>query len=341
MPAPRAAILDCAGPVPSPDECAFFRDADPWGFIVFARHVRDPAQLSRLTGELREAVGRDAPILVDQEGGRVARLRGPHWRDWPRLPDLVAALPPEGAARALGLQFGLIAHELRAVGLDVNCMPIADVAGPGTHPIIADRALGTDPVQVAANARAVAEALLAGGVLPVLKHLPGHGAARADSHLTLPTVDAPLDALRARDFAAFRPLADLPLGMTAHVVYPALDPEAPATLSPACIAASRDDIGFDGLLMTDDMAMGALTGPMGARARDALAAGCDMLLLCNSDRADQAALLAETPRLSGRALTRAEAALAARRPPAPFDPAEAEAALAALLPEGLRRAAHA
>ena len=332
--APRAAILDTAGPELSPDERAFLREADPWGFILFARHVRDPAQLRRLTGDLREAVGREAPVLIDQEGGRVARLRGPHWRDWARLPDLVAALSGPRLAEALTLRFRLIAHELREAGVDVNCMPIADVAGPGTHPIIADRALGTSAAEVAANARAVADALLAGGVLPVVKHLPGHGAATADSHETLPVVAADRDTLAARDFAAFRPLADLPLGMTAHVLYPALDPDRPATLSPACIRAIREEIGFDGLLMTDDLLMRALSAPMGALAREALAAGCDMLLLCNADRPTQEALLAETPRLAGRAAACAEAALALRRAPPPFDPAAADARLAALMPEG-------
>ncbi|MEC9432540.1 MAG: glycoside hydrolase family 3 N-terminal domain-containing protein [Pseudomonadota bacterium] len=330
MAAPRAIILGCAGPALSAAERAFFAEADPWGFILFARNVADSAQLSALTADLRAAVGRDAPIFIDQEGGRVARLRAPHWREWP-WPPRMEMLGAEAMDEALALRFRLIAHELRAVGIDGNCMPIADVAFPRTDAIIADRALGRDAGTVARRAGLIADALLAGGVLPVIKHLPGHGRADMDSHLALPVVDASLADLRATDFAAFRPLAGQALGMTAHVVYTALDADAPATLSPAGIRAIREDIGFDGCLMTDDLSMGALSGTMRSRAEAAIAAGCDLILHCNGDRAEMDGALEGTPRLAGRVEARAAAALAARRAPQPFDVAAADARHAALV----------
>lgn len=317
---PRAAIFGLAGTELGAEEAAFLRDADPWGAILFARNVATPAQLRRLTGALREALGRDAPVLIDQEGGRVARLRPPHWRGW-------APVAADAAAgeEALALRYRLIAAELRAVGIDVNCMPLLDLAVPGADPIIGDRALGGDAATVAARGRAVCDALLAGGVLPVIKHLPGHGRAPCDSHLALPVVDVPREVLETTDFAPFRALADQALGMTAHVVYAALDPDRPATTSPACIAAIRRGIGFDGLLMSDDLSMAALAGPMRARARDALAAGCDMLLHCNADRAEMETVAAEAPMLDAAPARRAARAEATRRAPAPFD---AEAAVA-------------
>ena len=243
---------------------------------------------------------------------------------------MAAALPEAELAEALSLRARLIASELRAVGIDVNCAPMADVAAPGADPIIASRALGAAPGRVARLARAIAEATLAGGVLPVVKHLPGHGRARADSHRALPVVDAPLDALRAVDFAPFRALADLPLAMTAHVAFTALDPDAPATLSPACIREIREGIGFSGLLMSDDLGMGALSGPMGARAAAALAAGCDVALHCSGERAEMDDLIGAVPPLAGAAAARAARALAARRAPEPFDEAAADARHAAL-----------
>lgn len=328
MSAARAIILGCAGPRLSAGEAAFFRDADPWGFIVFARNVQDPDQLRALTAELREAVGRDAPILVDQEGGRVARLKPPHWREWPWMERMVEGLPEALADEALAIQFRAIAAELQAVGLDVNCMPIADVRFEETDGIISTRALGRTAATVARRGRIVADAMAAGGVLPVLKHLPGHGRATADSHLALPVVDASLEELRAHDFAAFRPLADLVMGMTAHIVYSAIDPEAPATQSPAGIRAIREELGFDGLLMTDDLSMNALAGGMAERAERSIAAGCDLILHCNGDMAEMEGALSATPRLEGRALARAERALAARRAPEPFDAEAADARFA-------------
>lgn len=315
-----ATILGCAGLRLDRDERAFFRDADPWGFILFGRNVETPDQIYRLTSDLRDAVGRDCAILIDQEGGRVQRLRAPHWREW---------LPPleqPGGAQAFWLRSRIMAAELRAVGIDANCAPTCDVAGPQTHPFLRNRCLGTDPETVAVKARAVADGLLAGGVLPVMKHMPGHGRATADSHLHLPVVSASLEELET-DFAPFRALKDLPMGMTAHIRFTALD-DAPATQSPRMIRLIREDIGFGGLLMTDDIAMQALSGTMGARAAASIAAGCDLVLHCNGDRAEMGQVVAAAGAL--RVPGRAEAALAQRHAPEPVDIASLEADLGAL-----------
>jgi beta-N-acetylhexosaminidase len=330
-----ATILGCAGPVLGREERAFFRAADPWGFILFARNVETPAQLRRLTADLREAVGRDAPVFIDQEGGRVARMQAPHWRTWAPPFDQVARAAATGLpgwpARSMWLRYRLIADELAAVGIDGNCAPVGDIAGPATHPFLRNRCYGETPALVAEVARAVADALLAGGVLPVVKHMPGHGRAAGDSHTDLPRAEAARAELTACDFAPFRALADLPLGMTAHVVYPALDLAAPATLSRAAIRAIRDEIGFAGLLMTDDIAMGALTGSLEARARGALAAGCDVVLHCNGALAEMEEVVAAAGRLTEAGQGRAEAALACRRRPEPIDIPALEAELEALL----------
>jgi beta-N-acetylhexosaminidase len=302
-----AAIFGCSGPELTPDEAAFFARVRPWGFILFARNVVAADQIRTLTGALRETVGHDAPVLIDQEGGRVARLRPPLGRDWPPPRDHAA----EGDA-AIRDRYAAIGRELRDLGIDVNCVPCADVARAETHPFLANRCLGDDPARVARLARAAADGCLAGGVLPVVKHIPGHGAARADSHATAPVVDAPLDELRRIDFAPFTALADLPLGMTAHVVYPALDPDNVATLSPAAIGAIRGEIGFDGLLMTDDICMGALGGTLADRSRAALAAGCDVILHCNGDLSEMVIVAQAAGAMPDAAMARAERALAAR-----------------------------
>jgi beta-N-acetylhexosaminidase len=331
--AARAAILGCLGLVLSEDERAFFADADPWGFILFARNVETPDQIRALTASLRDAVGRDAPILIDQEGGRVARLRPPNWLDW--LPPLsqMAEVAPQNRRQAMALRYRIIAAELRALGIDVNCAPMLDVATPASHEIIRNRCYGDDPDTIAEMGRAVAEGLLAGGVLPIIKHIPGHGRAGMDSHLELPVVDADRETLAATDFLPFVRLADLPMAMTAHIVYPAIDPDACATLSPKVIDVIRQDIGFDGLLMTDDLSMQALSGDFGQRTRTALAAGCDMVLHCNGEPAEMTAILAETPVLQGDALRRADAALAFRNAPEPFDFDQAVADFNALMKE--------
>lgn len=323
-----ATILGCAGTDLSADEAAFFRQADPWGFILFARNVESPAQLRRLTGDLRAAVGRDAPVLIDQEGGRVQRLRAPHWREWAPPLHLAETAGP-GAARAFWLRGRLIAHELRACGIDANAVPCLDLARPDTHPFLRNRCLGSDPARVAELGRALAQAHLAGGVLPVMKHLPGHGRARTDSHHVLPFTPATLAELEASDFAPFAALSDLPMGMTGHIVLSSID-SAPATTSAAIIALIRHRIGFRGLLMTDDLSMNALSGDLGARAAAALAAGCDLALHCNGNRAEMEAVVAAAGRLSGPAAVRAGAALDMRRLPDPVDIAACEAELRAL-----------
>jgi beta-N-acetylhexosaminidase len=290
--------------------------------------------VSALVSALRDTVGRDAPVLIDQEGGRVARLRGPHWLDWDDAGTAVAGLRDAEAETLLRLRYRLIGAELRALGIDVDCAPLIDVPQPGAHQIIGARAYGTTPERVALLARAVWDGLAAGGVHPVVKHLPGHGRAMVDSHAALPVVDAPRAALEAVDLAALRPLADAPMGMTAHVVYTALDPDACATLSPKVIGLLRDEIGFDGLLMTDDIGMGALAGPMATRATAALAAGCDVVLHCSGDLAEMAALAGAVPLLEGAALARARRVVDTRPEPEPFDAAETLALIATLRENG-------
>jgi beta-N-acetylhexosaminidase len=329
MSATAACIFGCEGPALGDAERAFFAETAPWGFILFARNVETPDQLRRLTGDLRDAVGRDAPIFVDQEGGRVQRLRAPYWREWLPPLDTVEAAGPQ-APLAMYLRARLIAAELRAVGIDGNCAPTVDIAGPLTHPFLRNRCYGSDLDTVVAVARAVAKGLLDGGVLPVMKHMPGHGRAMIDTHLDLPRVtDAAEDLLRS-DFAAFRALADLPLGMTAHIVFSAYD-DQPATCSAPMIRVIRDQIGFGGLLMTDDLSMQALSGTIGERAAASRRAGCDVMLHCNGNLGDMQAVAAASGALAGAALERAEAALAARRTPDTADPKALDAELAQLV----------
>lgn len=302
-----------AGTSLTTDEAAFFRDADPWGFILFGRNVESPEQLRRLTGDLRNAVGRDAVITVDQEGGRVQRLRGPQWMEWPAPLDQVQA-----GLRAMWLRYHLIGQELRAVGIDSNCAPTLDVAQADTHPFLRNRCFGSDPALVGEMGRAAADGLLAAGVLPVIKHMPGHGRAVADSHHGLPTVTAPQAALEALDFAPFRALADLPMGMTAHIRFTELD-DAPATASARMIGLIRDLIGFDGLLMTDDITMNALSGTQAERAAASIAAGCDLVLHCNGSVADMQPVVQAAGDMSPDAIRRADAALARRHAPQDAD----------------------
>jgi beta-N-acetylhexosaminidase len=324
----RAFITGLAGPVLTADERAFLREAQPWGLILFRRNILDPEPLRGLIDEVRTTLGRSAPVLIDQEGGRVQRLGPPHW-----------PLYPPGAAygalydhdRDIGLSAArlgarLIAADLAALGIDVDCLPIADVPVAGADPVVGDRAYGTEPAKVAAIAGAVAQGLADGDVLPVLKHIPGHGRATADSHAKLPVVNTDRATLDATDFAAFRPLAALPLGMTAHVVFTAIDPIAPATISATIVReVIRDSIGFKGLLMSDDISMGALSGSVGERSRSAIAAGCDVVLHCNGEMPEMLAVAAEAPRLAGEAARRVTAALATKKPAAPIDLAASRA----------------
>jgi beta-N-acetylhexosaminidase len=321
-----ACILGCAGPTLTKAERAFFADVRPWGFILFARNIETPDQVRALTSALRETVGRaDAPVLIDQEGGRVQRLGPPHWRRYP--PGRAyggAAGDPRELAR-LGAR--LMAHDLAALGINVDCVPVLDVPDPEGHAIIGDRAYGDTADQVAVLGRAACEGLIAGGVLPVIKHIPGHGRARADSHLELPVVDASWEELDGRDFAPFKALSDMPMAMTAHLIYAAIDRKRPATASRKVLRkVVRGAIGFDGLLMSDDLSMKALQGDFRDRAEDALRADCDVVLHCNGDMAEMKAVAAGTDALKGHAKRRAQAALA-RLPKAvePFDAAEARA----------------
>ncbi|ACI98450.1 beta-N-acetylhexosaminidase [Rhodospirillum centenum] len=319
---PLAVAFGCAGPDLTAQERAFFREADPFGFILFRRNAETPEQVRRLTGDLRDAVGRDAPVLIDQEGGRVARLRPPHWPEFPaarRIGDL-AERDPEAGARAAWLDGRLLAHMLADVGIDVDCAPVADLPVPGSHDVIGDRAFGADPGLVARLARAQAEGLLAGGVLPVVKHLPGHGRASADSHRELPVVTAERAVLEATDFAPFRALSDLPCGMAAHVVYTAVDPAMPASTSAAVIrTVIRGWIGFQGLLFSDDLSMQALSGGPGERARAVLAGGCDVALHCNGVLAEMLEIAAAAPHLSEAGAVRWGRAAALRDAVEPAD----------------------
>lgn len=328
-----AFITGVEGLTLSAAERDFLRAADPWGFILFKRNIDTPAQVRALVAEMRAVVGRNAPVLIDQEGGRVQRLTMPHWPKYPPGAFYGAIYDRDKAEgqRAAKLGARLIAHDLHELGIDVDCLPLADVPVSDADPVIGDRAYGLNPAKVAAIGAVVAEGLLDGGVLPVLKHIPGHGRATADSHHKLPVVDTDRATLESSDFAAFVPLAKLPLGMTAHVVFSALDPLAPATTSVKMVReVIREHIGFDGLLMSDDVSMNALSGTLAERTRASLHAGCDVALHCNGKLDEMQAVASESPRLAGDALRRADAALAARRPPAAFDVAAARADFAAM-----------
>jgi|SRR5579871_2823592 len=327
--APRAFITGLSGPAITADERAFLRTTAPWGLILFKRNVQAPAQIKALIDEFRALVGRpEAPVLIDQEGGRVQRLGPPQWPAYPpgaaygRLYDRDPALGL--AAAKLGGR--LIAADLQALGITVDCLPVADVPVAGSDAVIGDRAYGDTPAKVAALAGAAAQGLMEGAVLPVLKHLPGHGRATADSHLRLPVVGTERSTLESTDFAAFQPLTGLAMGMTAHVVFTSLDRELPATTSATIIShVIRGFIGFDGLLMSDDLSMGALSGSLAERTRAALAAGCDMALHCNGVLAEMQAVAGAAPELAGAAARRADAALAARQAAKPLDVAAARA----------------
>ena len=331
----RAFITGVSGTELNAAEREFIRAERPWGFILFKRNIETPQQVALLVQELRKAVGTpDAPVLIDQEGGRVQRLGPPHWPVYPpgalfgALYDIDRSL----GLSAARLSARLIAADLGDLGISVDCLPLADVPVAGADAVIGNRAYGTEPEKVAAIARAVTEGLEQGGILPVLKHIPGHGRATADSHFGLPVVDTSQKELERTDFAAFQPLADLPMAMTAHVVFSALDPVHPATTSATIIEqVIRGVIGFQGLLMSDDVSMNALAGSIAERTRAIFSAGCDMVLHCNGKLEEMREVAAETPELSGKALDRARRALASRRVPQPFDRAAARADLDALM----------
>ncbi len=309
----KAVILGASGTVLTPDEKAFFRDERPWGFIVFARNIESVAQLRDLVAAMRDCAGSaDAPVFVDQEGGRVQRLRPPLAPNYPTGAALGALYRHDAAAglRAAWLMSRLHAFDLLRCGLNADCLPVLDVPVEGAHDVIGDRAYGKEPGIVAAMGRSAMEGLQAGGVLPVIKHIPGHGRACADSHHHLPVVDASLDELRAHDFPPFKALNDAPMAMTAHVVYTAVDADRPATTSPRAIEdVIRGEIGFDGLLMSDDVSMKALSGDFASRTQAILAAGCDVVLHCNGLMEEMRAVAEVAPVLSGETLRRAERAV--------------------------------
>lgn len=311
-----ALICGCEGQRLLDRERRFFRDAQPWGLILFGRNVADPEQVRALCADFRDAVGRaDAPVLIDQEGGRVRRLRPPHWPAYP-----AAARLAEAGPEAATLAGRLIADDLRAVGVTIDCAPVLDVRAPGGHDVIGDRAFGAEPDTVATLGRAFADGLRAGGVMPIVKHMPGHGRAGVDSHHHLPVVDASREVLERVDFAPFRRLADLPAAMTAHVVYTALDPERPATTSPEIVSTViRGFIGFAGLLFSDDLSMNALRGSLGERAAAARTAGCDILLHCNGVAAEAEAVAAEAAPLDDAVAAKVAAATRWVGPPDDFD----------------------
>jgi beta-N-acetylhexosaminidase len=336
----NAVIFGCSGFTLTAEEEAFFRDQRPWGFILFKRNIDTPRQVRLLVEDLRACVGRsDAPVLIDQEGGRVQRLGPPNWPAYPtgRAYAELAAKDSHHARDIVRLGARLIAHDLAALGINVDCVPVLDVPQPDADAVIGDRAYGDTPEQVALLGRAAAEGLLAGGVLPVIKHIPGHGRATADSHLALPVVEASRAELMARDFAPFKVLSDMPMAMTAHVVYTAIDPRRPATTSRKVLGPIvRLAIGFDGLLMSDDLSMKALSGDFAKRARMSLAAGCDVVLHCNGDMDEMKEVMAGVGPLLGRQRSRANAALARIvRAPEPFDVEAGRARFAAAF-EGAR-----
>ncbi|MCD6035397.1 MAG: beta-hexosaminidase [Rickettsiales bacterium] len=318
----NATILGFSGMSLTPDEKSFFKEVNPLGFILFARNCESKPQVKALVDSLKSLVGHeDVPILIDQEGGRVARLKPPVWRKSPAAGSLAAI-----AAKDLPLAKDLIyknsrlmGAELRALGINVDCAPVVDLLIPGAHDIVGDRAFGETPQAVAELAREAAKGLLDEGVQPIIKHIPGHGRAKVDSHESLPVVDAGVDVLRRQDFEAFRLLADMPWAMTAHIVYTAFDSLHPATHSPRVIEIIRKEIGFDGMLVSDDLSMKALRGSFGERAKRAADAGCDVMLHCNGDRREMEAIVKETPSLSGASQVRVHRAFAMAKPKSSID----------------------
>lgn len=333
MPA-RAFITGLSGLELTAAERSFLRDARPWGVILFRRNVETPDQVRALTTACRDALGCDAPVFVDQEGGRVQRLAAPHWPAYPpaRTFGDIYDRDREQGLRAAALGARLISSDLRQVGIDADCLPVADVPVAEADQVIGDRAYGEEPGKVAELAKAAAGGLLSGGVLPVVKHVPGHGRATADSHHALPIVNTARAVLETTDFAPFRALSSLPIAMTAHVVFSDIDPVAPATTSAIMVRdVIRTSIGFQGLLMSDDVSMKALSGSLDERSRAALAAGCDVVLHCNGDFAEMETVASAAPVLAGEAARRADAALSLRATRDVFDVAQSRAMFAQMM----------
>ncbi|KDA00820.1 MAG: beta-N-acetylhexosaminidase [Hyphomonas oceanitis] len=324
----KACILSISGAQLTSGEKTLFATQNPWGVILMGRSCVSKTQIRALVSDIWNATGRETLIFIDQEGGRVARLKAPEWPLFPRGEDyaLLYKADPERGREAAWLGHRLIAAELASMSIHADCAPVVDLPVPGAHDVIGDRAFGTEPEQVADLARAALKGLADGGVAGVVKHIPGHGRSMSDSHLELPRVMASEQEL-AKDFDAFARLADAPMAMTAHIAYDAIDPGVAATLSQKLIQGIiRERIGFDGLLMSDDLGMRALGGSLTTRADGAIAAGCDMLLHCSGFLKDDEAILAEmtevaeaSPLLAGKALQRADRAEAMATNEQPFD----------------------
>jgi beta-N-acetylhexosaminidase len=334
-----ALIVGCRGLVFTPEEKTFFRRFDPWGLILFQRNCQSPEQIKALVASFRILNGRsDAPVLIDQEGGRVQRLKPPLWRQYPpaRIFGDIYQNDRDAAQEAVYLITRLIAEDLHALGITVDCLPVLDLPQPDADRIIGDRAYGSEREVVATLAAKAATGLMHGGVLPVIKHVPGHGRATADSHLELPVITTDADILRETDFAPFKDLSDLPLAMTAHVIYEAFDSDQPATLSPTIVNdVIRGHMGFDGLIMSDDLSMKALSASFEQRTAKAFTAGCDVVLHCNGDMAEMEAIALNTPRLESKSLKRAQAALTCLNYPQNFDRDRALSLLSRLVPNSL------
>ncbi|MCY4208828.1 MAG: beta-N-acetylhexosaminidase [Roseovarius sp.] len=324
-----ACILDAECTSLTRDEKSLFKDVRPFGFILFARNIQYPSQVRALCHEMREAAGHDALIAIDQEGGRVQRLGEPYWREWPPPLEFVAKAGRD-AEEAMYMRYRIIASELHDLGIYSNCAPLVDVAWPSTHAFLKNRCYGYTPDSVAKLGRAAASGLLGGGVLPVIKHIPGHGRSQADSHFELPRVDVAIEQLEKTDFIPFQYLNDMPLAMTAHIVYSRLGAE-PATVSKSVVDVIRNKIGFDGLLMTDDISMKALSGSATETAKESLKAGCDVILHCNGSLAERTMVANASGEMSEMAQKRAESALNMRGSPDDADIEEMEAKLQTLL----------
>jgi len=307
MSAPLSCIIGLTGARLSKSESLFLRDANPWGVILFSRNVKDRDQLRKLTGDIRDAMGRNTLIFVDQEGGRVQRLKAPNWRPYPSGDDYASIYRRDKiiGKRVCYLGHRLIADDLRAVGITSDCAPVLDLPQPGADPIISDRALGTDVMDIVEMAHSAMAGLMAGGVAPVVKHIPGHGRATVDSHKALPKIDANREILEKSDFLPFRKLYDAPMAMTAHAVYTHSSRTAVTISRKSLVELVRAAIGFDGLLMSDDLDMKALTGDLTRKTQRALNAGCDIALQCSGRLADSVKVAKGSQTLSGRALGRA------------------------------------
>jgi len=330
-----AFISGCEGTSLNDSEVSFFERHNPWGLILFKRNVESPEQLKALTGHFRKITSRpNAPVLIDQEGGRVQRMGPPLWRQYPAA-NKYSVLYDSDPLRALKLTrliTRLMAKDLYDAGINVDCLPVLDVPQPGSHQIIGDRAYGVTPERVSVIARAAISGLMEGGVLGIIKHIPGHGRAMSDSHLSLPKVDASYDELLHGDFLPFAAMADIPMAMTAHVVYSAIDPDNPATMSKIVLSEIiRDQFGYDGLVMTDDLSMHALSGSFAERASNAISAGCDITLHCNGNITETEGVAEGSGQLTGGSLARANKALAQCCEPMPFDESAAEQGLKDLM----------